>query len=170
MREVLDRAAAQVGNGDLMRQPEVRAGIENTIGRTYYALGLYDQSQSHLDSAYAIRRRVLGPRNVTVATTAADVALAQQARGEFDAADRTITDALAVMRRTLPPDDDQISAALQSLADVRYKQGRNADAEPLYREALARGASPARQHRPHGGRAPRGARHLPGLHRAAGRW
>ena len=41
------------------------------------------------------------------------------------------------MRRTLPPDDDQISAALQSLADVRYKQGRNADAEPLYREALA---------------------------------
>ena len=86
VREVLDRAAAQVGNGDLMRQPEVRAGIENTIGRTYYALGLYDQSQSHLDSAYAIRRRVLGPRNVTVATTAADVALAQQARGEFDAA------------------------------------------------------------------------------------
>jgi non-specific serine/threonine protein kinase/serine/threonine-protein kinase len=136
VREVLDRAAARVGSGELARQPEVRAGIENTIGRTYYALGLYDQSRTHLDSAYAIRRRVLGPTNVTLATTAADIALAQQATGDYAAAGRTITDALAVMRRTLPPDDDRITAALSTLADIRYKAAANAEAEQLYREAL----------------------------------
>ncbi len=137
VRDVLDRAAARVDNNrDLARQPEVRAGIENTIGRTYYALGLYEQSKTHLDSAYAIRRRVLGPTNVALATTAADIALAQQATGDYAAAARTITDALVVMRRALPPDDDQITAALATLADTRYKAAANADAERLYRESL----------------------------------
>jgi eukaryotic-like serine/threonine-protein kinase len=136
VREVLDRAAERVGNTELARQPDVRAGIENTIGRTYYALGLYRESQQHLDSAYAIRRRVLGPTNLALASTAADVALAQQARGEFAAAERTITDALTVMRRSLPPDDDRITAALITLADIRYKAGDNTEAERLYREAL----------------------------------
>ncbi len=136
VREVLDRAASRVNTGDLSRQPEVRAGIENTIGRTYYALGLYNESQTHLDSAYAIRRRVLGPANATLGSTAADVALVQQAKGDYASADRTITDALAVMRRTLPADDDQITAALSTLADIRYKQAKNVEAEQLYREAL----------------------------------
>ncbi len=136
VRDVLDRAAARVGNGDLARQPEVRAGIENTIGRTYFALGLYSESKTHLDSAYAIRRRVLGPTNVALATTAADIALAQQATGDYALAERTITDALTIMRRTLPADDDQITAALSTLADIRYKSAKNADAEKLYREAL----------------------------------
>jgi tetratricopeptide (TPR) repeat protein len=136
VRNVLDRAAERVGNGDLMRQPEVRAGIENTIGRTYYALGLYSESKTHLDSAYAVRKRVLGPTNVALATTAADIALVQQATGDYEAAGRTITEALTVMRRTLPADDDQITAALSTLADIRYKSAKNTEAEKLYREAL----------------------------------
>lgn len=136
VRDVLDRAAARVGSGELARTPEVRAGIENTIGRSYYSLGLYAQSRTHFDSAYVIRRRVLGPASLAVATTAADVALAQQALGDYAAAQRMITEALAGMRRTLPPDDDQITAALETLAEIRYMAGENSEAEQLYRDAL----------------------------------
>lgn len=136
VREVLDRAAKQIGTGELQQQPEVRAGIENTIGRTYYALGLYDQAQVHFDSAYAIRVRELGPNHVDVATTAADIALTQIARGEYVTAGETITQSLAVMRRTLSPTDDQITAATQTLAYVRYMAGDNPEAEQLYRDAL----------------------------------
>ncbi len=136
VRDVLDRAAARADNSELARQPEVRAGIENTIGRTYYALGLYGQSKTHLDSAYAIRRRVLGPSNVAVGTTAADVALAQRETGDYAGAARTITEALAIMRRALPSDDDQITAALTTLADIRYKAAAFSEAEELYRESL----------------------------------
>ncbi len=138
VRDVLDRAAAEVGRGDLARQPEVQASIETTIGRTYYALGLYEQSTIHHDSAYSIRRRVLGPANVEVATSAADLALSQRAAGDYAAAKATITNALTVMRRTLPPNDDNITAALGTLAELRYQEAENADAERLYREALQR--------------------------------
>ena len=136
VRDVLDQAAARVGTGDLARQPGVRAGVETTIGRTYFALGLYDQARPHLDSAYAIRRRLLGPTSVEAGESAGDLGAMSLASGDYVAAEKSLTDALAVKRATLREDDDQITATLASLADVRYRQGNNADAERLYRKAL----------------------------------
>ncbi len=136
VRDVLDQAAARVGGGDLARQPAVRAGIETTIGRTYFALGLYDQARPHLHSAYAINRRVLGAQSEAAAESATDLGQLQTATGDYDAAARSLTDALAIKRARLAPDDDQVTATLSALAEVRYQQGNNAEAERLHREAL----------------------------------
>lgn len=136
VRDVLDQAAARVGTSDMARQPAVRAGVESTIGRTYYALGLYDQARPHLDSAYAIQRRVLGPTSVEAGESAGDLGQLALSAGDYAAAEKTLTTALAVKRARLSPDDDQVTAALASLAELRYSQGNNAAAEPLYREAL----------------------------------
>ncbi len=137
VREALDQAATKVGTGDLQRQPEVRAGVETTIGRTYFALGLYDQARPHLDSAYSIHRRARGSTNLAVGESAADLAELARASGHYDLAEKRVTEALAVKRATLRPDDDQITATLVTLADVRYQQGRNAEAEKIYRQALS---------------------------------
>ncbi|MDQ6828903.1 MAG: serine/threonine-protein kinase, partial [Gemmatimonadota bacterium] len=73
VREVLDQAALTVHSGNLKRPPEVTAGVETAIGRTYFGLGLYDKARPHLDSAYAIRRRVLGPSGGGVGESAFDL-------------------------------------------------------------------------------------------------
>ncbi|MEP6691602.1 MAG: serine/threonine-protein kinase [Gemmatimonadaceae bacterium] len=137
VREVLDQAASRVGTGELQRQPEVRAGVETTIGRTYFALGLYDKARPHLDSAYSIHRRAMGSTSLAVGESAADLGELARASGHYDLAEKRVTEALALKRATLRPDDDQVTATLVTLADVRYLQARNAEAEQLYRQALS---------------------------------
>ena len=136
VRELLDQAAKRMDDGDLAAQPDVRAGVETMIGRTYFALGLYDQSSSHLDSAYAIRRRTGGSRSLDAGMTAADLGELRRASGDYTVAADKLTEAIATLRARLRPDDDRITAALTSLANVRYQQANNVEAERLHREAL----------------------------------
>jgi tetratricopeptide (TPR) repeat protein len=135
VRDVLDQAAARVSTVDIARQPGVRAGIETTIGRTYYGLGLYEEARPHLDSAYAIQRR-LSPTSVEAGVSAGDVGELLEASGDYDGALKWFSAALAVKRARLQPDDDQVTTTLQSLANARYQLGNNAEAEKLHREAL----------------------------------
>lgn len=137
VREVLDQAAATVRAGDTKGQPEVRAGIETTIGRTYFGLGLYDKARPHLDSAYSIRRRVLGSTHLAVGESAHDLGELARASGDYVLAEARLTEALTIKRASLHPTDDQITQSLATLADVRYHRGSNAEAERLYRQALS---------------------------------
>ena len=136
VREVLDQAAATNRTSELARQPEVRAAVEGTIGRTYYALGLYDQSRPHLDSSYMAHRR-LGPGSLELAQSAYDRGQLASSEGEFPLAEQRLVEGLAIKRARLSPDDDRITMDLTTLAHVRYSLGRSADAEKLYREAVA---------------------------------
>lgn len=136
VRELLDQAAGRVGDGTFRNQPDVLAGIENTIGRTYFALGQYDQAIVHLDSAYVIRKRVGGSNSIEAAKSAVDLGEALKTNGDYANAAVRLTDAIAVMRKQLRPDDDHIASALGSLANVRYQQANNPEAERLFREAL----------------------------------
>lgn len=130
VRELLDKAGTDMNAAALSGQPEVKAALESTIGRTYFGLGLYDQARPHLDSAYAIRRRTLGGGNLDVAVSADEVGKLAQAAGDYALADRRLTEALATMRKTLRPDDDRIISALSALGDVRQKQGKFPEALP----------------------------------------
>ncbi len=136
VRELLDKAGADMNGAALSGQPEVKAAVEATIGRTYFGLGLYDQARPHLDSAYSIRRRTLGAANLSVAQSADELGKLAHASGDYAQADRRLTEALATMRATLRPDDDRITSALSALGDTRQQQGKFPDAEKLYREAL----------------------------------
>lgn len=48
-----------------------------------------------------------------------------------------LTEALEIRRRVLPADHEDLTASLQSMAWLRFIQGRFADAEPFVREVLA---------------------------------
>lgn len=136
VRELLDQSATKMSAGDLARQPEVRASVESTIGRAYFALGLYDAARPHFDSAYAIRSRGDGGGGLDLAISASERGQLAKATGDYVEAERMMRQALAGMRARLKPDDDQITAALSGLADARYKRGKFGEAEALYREAL----------------------------------
>lgn len=136
VRELLDRSAAQLQAGEVRHEPSVDATLETTIGRSYFGLGVYDQAEAHLDSAYAIRRRVLGARNLETAMSAVDLAEVLRARGAYPRAQRLLDEAMAVQRARLAPNDDRVTVALGIQAGLQYARGDNAAAEPSYREAL----------------------------------
>ncbi len=136
VRELLDQSAGRLQAGEFQHEPAVEAALEATIGRSYSALGLYDAARTHLDSAYAIRRRVLGPRDLETASSAADLAEQLRASGDYPGAARMLAAAETARRGQLEADDDHMTAALASLAGVRYAQGDNVAAERHYRDAL----------------------------------
>ncbi|MEO8634444.1 MAG: serine/threonine-protein kinase [Gemmatimonadales bacterium] len=136
VREVLDQAATRQST-ELAGEPEVRAAVDATIGRTYYALGLYDQARPHLDSAYAIRRRAAGPGAFATGQSAYDRGELASSTGDFALAEKRLVEGIHIARATRAPDDDWITRQLAALAHVRYSQGKSAEAEQLYKEALA---------------------------------
>jgi tetratricopeptide (TPR) repeat protein/predicted Ser/Thr protein kinase len=138
VRELLDQAGSPAATASLAAQPEVKAAVAATIGRTYLGLGLIDQAGPHFDSAYVIRRRVLGSRHLSVAESADELGKLAHARGDYPAAELRLNEALARMRAVLPATDDRITSSMQALANARYMQGDFAGAEKLYREALRR--------------------------------
>lgn len=136
VRDLLDRASTVSLRDEQIRQPEVRAAIEATIGRTYFQLGIYDAARVHIDSAYQIQRRTVGPRAPVVGDLAADIGRMARASGDFGTADAKLTEALRIYRVTRAPNDEFVSSAVGELASVRYGQARFPEAERLYREAL----------------------------------
>ncbi|WP_411281088.1 tetratricopeptide repeat protein [Gemmatimonas sp.] len=136
VRDLLDKASTASLRDEQLRQPEVRAAIEATIGRTYFQLGVYNAARAHVDSAYQIQRRTVGPRATVVGDLAADIGRIARASGDLATADTKLTEALTIFRRTRKSNDDFVSSAVGELASVRYGQARFPDAERLYREAL----------------------------------
>lgn len=136
VRELLDQSADRLQAGTFQHEPAVEATLEATIGRSYSALGLYDAARMHLDSAYAIRRRVLGVRDLETSSSAADLAELLRATGDYPRAQRMLEAAEAGRRGQLEADDDHMTAARVTLAGVRYAQGDNVSAERHYRDAL----------------------------------
>ncbi|MEP6834398.1 MAG: tetratricopeptide repeat protein [Gemmatimonas sp.] len=137
VRDLLDQASTVSLRDAKKSQPEVRAAIEAAIGRTYFQLGVYDAARAHVDSAYEIQRRTVGPKAFVVGDLAADIGRITKASGDYATADSKLTEALGIFRQTRPKNDDYTSAATSELAWVRYGQARFPESEQLHREALA---------------------------------
>lgn len=131
-RDLLRRGAARAD--ELAEHPDVQARMLDVIGRMYLQLGRYDQAQRLLERAVAIRREVLGPASPELASSLIHLSWVHRGRGESADAIRLAGEALAIRRAVLPPGDPDIAEAV-------YQVGRatpaRAEAEPLYREALA---------------------------------
>jgi non-specific serine/threonine protein kinase/serine/threonine-protein kinase len=136
VRDVLDQVAGNPELYDRNDQPEVRAAVDATIGRTYMNLALFEQARQHLDSAYNVRRRTLGPSSLDVATSAEDRGTLAKTMGDPRTAEPLLLEAMAIRRKQLPPDDDRITRLMSELAYMRYTAGDISGAERMYREAL----------------------------------
>ncbi len=136
VRELLDRGAAQLASGEL-RQPEVRWRLYFALGRAYYSMGEYAPATAHLDSSYAIVRRLRGaehPETVSIANQLADVL---RVDGRYERAHRLYAVILAARRRAFGDGSTEVARSLNGLAMVLRMEGRHREAEALLREALA---------------------------------
>jgi serine/threonine-protein kinase len=135
-RALLDRGAARLDTA-LTTEPEVRAEMLAVLGGIYRKLGLYDRARPLLEEAQAVRGRRLGPRNLDVAQSGADLASVLYEQGEYQRAEEVTRRSLAVRREELGSEDTLVAASLTDLAAILSAQGKLAEAESLYRAGLA---------------------------------
>ena len=134
LRDLLDKAAGRVA--DVADQPEVEAGVRNTIGRTYLKLGQYDDAVLHLDAALQTRRRLYGDEHLDVAETLNNLAWALKERNDYHAAEPLYREALATRQKLLGDEHELVAQVLNNLGQLEYARGEFDVAEPLLRQAL----------------------------------
>lgn len=137
-REVLDKGAARV-EGQLAKQPEIQATLQDTLGTVYMGLGLYGQAKPLLEIA-STKRRALGPgENPELAVSLSHVGDLLTLRAEYPGAEKAYREAIA-LQRALPPDrrdDVALARSLFGLGTELAAKGDSAGAERSLQDALA---------------------------------
>jgi len=133
-RELLDRGAQKIRH-ELGAQPLSRARLMDTIGETYYKLGLYREARPLLEEALALRRGLANSK-AEVAQSLRHLALLSQVehRPEAEALQRQ---ALAAEEAAHGPESPDVASILSSLGGLYAGRGEIDQAEPLLQRALA---------------------------------
>ena len=134
VREVLDQAAARLGERGLSR--ELVADLHYTLASSYYGLGDWPSAARHADSASQLRTRLYGTQAPT--TIAADVlrANAAEALGDNARAIALIDDAVRRLRTTAPVDERALADALDHQSRILELTGDRARVDAIIDEAL----------------------------------
>ena len=135
VRTALDRAAARIP-GRFGQQPELEAAIRDTIGRTYYQLGLYPEARTQLERALDLYRRELGEENPRTLTTMSRLGRTAWLQGEYPEAERLLGRALEMQRRVLGPEHPDTLYSMNNLGNVYRGQGKDTQAEAFYSQTL----------------------------------
>jgi tetratricopeptide (TPR) repeat protein len=99
--------------------------------------GDYVRAQPLYERALAIYKKVLGPEDVTTATSLNNLASLLKDRGKYADALPLVKCALAIYENVLGPDNPDTALTLHNLASLFQAQGEYAEAWPLYERALA---------------------------------
>ncbi len=129
-KELLVRGENMVQR-DLRHQPLLRARLQDTIGRVYLQLGVYDRARPVLEDALATRIEQLGIGHPDVVTSETRLAEALIALGDFELARAHARSALAGAENLGDEGPRQVLSALLLLVNVEIMQG-DTDAADLY--------------------------------------
>jgi serine/threonine-protein kinase len=146
-RELLARGARRV-DSELARQPELQGELLDVLGVIHRDLGLYAEADTLLRRSIELSRGRRGGSDREEAGRLTEWARVLAARGEYARAESLLVDARARLLSRHPA-DSAAAATLSALGALRRQQGRFAEAEALYHEALeidrgARGGGPLR--------------------------
>jgi eukaryotic-like serine/threonine-protein kinase len=137
VRTALDRAAGKIGERFAL-QPISEATIRQTIGETYYQLGLYPQALPHLERSLALYSRVLGGRHADTLNASRLLGLVHLADGRVSAAELLLVPAMNGLREVRGPDHSDTLAATNAVAQLYIDQGKVPAAEQLLRDTRER--------------------------------
>jgi eukaryotic-like serine/threonine-protein kinase len=123
--------------GERHEEPEVTADLLAILGRDLASVQQFQQAESALGDALAIRRRVFGEDSVPAALTYHDLSGVSFQLARYEEAEQRARRAVELIRRHRGDDDLDLADALINLATALYAQRRYDEAEPLFRESLA---------------------------------
>jgi len=134
-REILDKASKEIETG-LAKDPEVQAHMMDVMGNVYDNLGLYPSAASLFTRSIAIRRRVLGTRNLDTLATMSDLGWVLEEQGHYEQAEKLVGETLETRRQLLGPKNPDTLKSMIRLAEILNDEGRYPEAERLTRQAL----------------------------------
>ncbi len=128
IRELLDRAAAQLG-GWLEGEPEIEAKVRETIGSAYLSLGQYDQAETQFRTAVRLDTQYHGARHRdTLRTINLLATLLDQTNHGADA-EPLLRRNLKDCQNQLGRDDPITLDAAERLGTLLWHLGKNDEAE-----------------------------------------
>jgi tetratricopeptide (TPR) repeat protein len=131
VRTALDRAAAQIGQR-FVNQPLLEASIRQTIGETYYQLGLYPKALEQLLTTLELRCSTLGEAHPDTMVAMEAVRQVHLADARLPDAEPYLVGALEGLRKLRGPEHPDTLAAANLLAQLYYRQNRGSEAEALF--------------------------------------
>lgn len=129
--EFLEDASRWVED-DLELKPEVRAIIQQTLGRAFNNLGRYDRATRLLEQALVTQQQLLEPGNPDLIDTRTQLGIIAFERGEYEQAEEIFRSVLEDQEKALGPYHPTIGDHLNNLALPLEVLGRYKEVEQLY--------------------------------------
>jgi serine/threonine-protein kinase len=130
------RLAAESIETEFADQPEIAASLYTTIGNTYFSLGLFDTSETHLQKALSLRLEIFGRENNDVATSQKDLGKVLLKKGEIASAEPLFRESLATMRRLHGNKSLEFAETLYNLSLLLIAKGQQEKGVSLLCEDL----------------------------------
>jgi serine/threonine protein kinase/class 3 adenylate cyclase/Tfp pilus assembly protein PilF len=134
--ELLDSAARDVAY-DFAEQPEVEASVRDTLGRSYTAIGRYDDAKTQLEQALTMRRALHDGDDAEVAETLLQLGGLQRELADYDAAKRSLDEALEMRNRLFGARSPEVADVLAELVVWHIAKAEYDAAEELCRRELS---------------------------------
>jgi serine/threonine protein kinase/Tfp pilus assembly protein PilF len=131
---VMQSAVKELDAGKLKDQPLVEAAVRDTIGTTLHGLGELNAAEANHQRALELRR-ANGADSRQIATTLNNLGALYYSQGRIADAERTLQDALQMVRSSPNAEASEVSPNLVNLALALQAQGKINEAEALLREA-----------------------------------
>jgi len=117
-------------------QPEIKAELYNTIGMTYYGLGLYNKAYVQFVAALERLRSVLGEKHPNILTTIHNLAAAFEKQGRYSEAEDLYRQASDGRLEVLGNKHPDTLISKNNLGVLYCAQDRASEAESLHWEVL----------------------------------
>ncbi|KAL8925042.1 MAG: hypothetical protein Q9208_003726 [Pyrenodesmia sp. 3 TL-2023] len=113
--------------------------VRELLASCYSSTGRLDEANTMLETALQLQRRQPEPRpgdEYRIITCLCDVGARYAKRGDFDAAQETLSEHIIDLRKLVEPDDNELLLLLTYLADGLAKLGNDKQAEKVLKEIL----------------------------------
>ena len=135
LTQALDDAAPKIEQAFAGR-PELEAAVRNTLGMTYWYLGLFDAADPHLEKAFGLRLESLGPDDDATLTSQINLALQRWRQGKIEEAVSLAREAHRRRRAQFGAEHQATLWTQLNLGLCVINTGEYAEAEALLRDAV----------------------------------
>jgi serine/threonine protein kinase/tetratricopeptide (TPR) repeat protein len=131
------RTAAESVETEFVRQPDIAADLNTTIGLTYLGLGDLAAAEHHLEAAMRARLEMFPRKSAEVATALQNYGKLLSMKGDFKGAEPLYLEALETLSEMENRNDVDVANVLDDLGYLKALAGDNETAIDMHAEELA---------------------------------
>jgi serine/threonine-protein kinase len=134
-RELLDRGATKI-EAELKDQPDVKATMQEVIGRVYTKLGLYNEAEPMIENSLKIRSELFGAKSIESSKSLTALGILSNLQGNYEKAEELLTEAINIQKDLLPENELEKGKALNELATNYSITGKFDKSDSLYKKVI----------------------------------